>query len=104
MSESRVCLSAAEKHRLRELLRERGGLPQEAGEKCRPIAEHIRALRWQAERFAEIARWDDDVALGVIDGFEPFHKAMMSMRFYTGQYDGAAGDLLYEFDVWIQSY
>ena len=104
MSESRVCLSAAEKHRLAELLRDRGGLPQEAGDKCKPIAERIRALRWQAERFAEVVAWDDFVAASVIDGTEPFHKAMMTMRFETGEYDGEAGDLLYDFDVWIQSY
>lgn len=69
MSEpTRVCLSAAQKRRLAELLRERGGLPQEAGDKRKPIAERIRALRWQAQRFAEVVEWDDFVAASVIDG------------------------------------
>ena len=97
-------LSAAEKLRLVHLLRERGGLPQEAGEKCKPIEVRIRALRWHAERFAEIVEWDDYVAREVLDGFWPFHKAMMTMRFETGQYDGEAGDLLYNFDVLIQEH
>ncbi len=101
---TRVCLSATERHCLIELLPERGGLPQDPKDKCKPITQHMRALRWQAERSAEVVKWDDFVAASVINGFESFHKTMMMMRLETEQYDGEAGDLLYDFDVWIQSY
>jgi hypothetical protein len=60
-------------------------------------------MRWQLERLAELIEWDDFVACQVIDGAAPFHRSVMEMRLETGQYDGAAGDLLYQKDVVIQA-
>jgi hypothetical protein len=60
-------------------------------------------MRWQLDRLEEMIEWDDYIAARVADGTEPFHKSMMMMRLETGQYDGAAGDALYQKDVQIQA-
>jgi hypothetical protein len=65
--------------------------------------DSLGSLRWQLERLEEMIEWDDYIAFQVIDGAEPFHKSMMMMRLETGQYDGAAGDALYQNDVKIQA-
>jgi hypothetical protein len=88
--------SAANLIRMVPLMEERGGFPQD------PL-DTLRALRWGLERFSEMVDWDDYVACQVIDGAEPFHKSMMTMRLERGQYDGTDGDLLYQFDALVQA-
>jgi transcription antitermination factor NusA-like protein len=102
MSKAVASLEERQKQQFSELLSERGGFPQKLGDKGKPLAQRIQALRWQLDRFAEMVMWDDDTARFVMNALLPFHKTMMTMRLETGQYDGKAGDLLYEFDVMIQ--
>jgi hypothetical protein len=82
--------------RMVPLMEERGGFPLNPD-------DSLRALRWGLERFSEMIEWDDYIACQVIDGAEPFHKSMMCMRLECGQYDGADGELLYQFDALVQA-
>jgi hypothetical protein len=87
---------------MRSLAADRGGLPPKPGEPSRSAAQRVRELRWQLERFAELIRWDDDIARSVIDGGTQLHWAIMCMRLETCQYDGLAGEDLYWLDVMHQ--
>jgi hypothetical protein len=88
--------SAVNLIRMVPLMEERGGFP------LNPF-DTLCALRWGLERFSEMIEWDDYIAAQVIDGAEPFHKSMMTMRLECGQYGGADGDLLYQFDALVQA-
>src|ERR1700730_9963821 len=89
--------------RMCQVILARYGWPGEPGQLRRPPGHRVKALRWQLERFAEIVAWDDCARSNGLDGYDPFHEAMMSMRLYTGQYEGHEGDFLYQADVFIQT-
>jgi hypothetical protein len=80
-------LTQAEKtHFADRVLRERGGLPREWGAPPRSNECRVRELRWQAERFAEIAEWDSQIAELVMRGEASLHFAIMFVRRQTRQY------------------
>lgn len=84
------------------LIEERYGWPGEPGQLKRPPNRRVKALRWQLERFAELVRFDSALAGAAMNGQKDFHRAVMIMRFQTGQYRSARGDALLAVDQFIR--
>ncbi len=84
------------------LIDERYGWPGEPGQLKRPPNHRVKALRWQLERFAELVRFDSGLAGAAMNGQKDFHRAVMIMRFKTGQYRAERGDVLLAVDQFIR--
>ncbi|MGO9036365.1 MAG: hypothetical protein ACLQUM_00725 [Steroidobacteraceae bacterium] len=84
------------------LILERYGWPNEPGQLRRPPIHRVKALCWQLERFAELVRFDSGLAGAAMNGQKDFHRAMMIMRFKTGQYRAERGDALLAVDQFIR--
>jgi hypothetical protein len=89
--------------RMAALIDGRYGYPGEPGQLKRSVNYRVKALDWELERFAELIRFDPDLA-GAVMGCGPkdFHRAIMIMRSKTGRYLAEGGNVRLEVDQFIR--
>jgi hypothetical protein len=103
MSEpTRVCpMSAAQKRRLLDLIRFRGGLPRLRGKSPRSTQWLAREVCWQAARYAELLAWYPSMAELVHAGIVPIGDAVILLRLMLELYDDE-GFVLAVADQWYR--
>jgi hypothetical protein len=99
---TRFCpMSAAQKRRLADLIRFRGGLPRLKGKFPRSTQWLAREVCWQAARYTELLAWYPSMAELVHAGIVPIEDAVILMRLMLELYDDE-GFVLAVADQWYR--